>query len=664
MKKLLLMLVAVVMMLATVRIPSYAANTDGLVISGGKVTAKAGDTVEVPLVIEKNSGFAGLNLYFTYPSELTFVSITNSVTALTMTSDATTVWDGAANYTGTGNLAILKFAVSGNAEYKEYSVGVHFIEAFDLLGNDVTTAVSAGSIEVVCPSSDTNGNHVDADGDWESDEVYHFRTCGCGTVFDSGKHSGGSATCKEKAKCETCGQEYGSLKSHVYTAKTIKAEALKTSGNCRDEAVYYYSCAACGLVEGDANHTFKGAKVATNHAGGTTIVNKADANHKTQTNGYTGDTKCLGCGQIIAYGQTIPADSHTPATVWSTDGTYHWKECIVSGCGTMIDGTKKAHYSNKAANKATCQKAAVCDECGVTYGTVVPHDWETTYTKDATGHWYTCKTSGCTEKNGFAAHTPDHQGSATEEYAIKCTACQYEIEAQLAHTHVYDKEVVKDAYRASKATCDKAATYYKSCKCGAAHSSKTFSYGNPVGHKWDDATCTAPKTCSVCHTTEGTVLGHSEGTEWKSDRTGHWHICARTGCGAIIDSSKTAHIPDRIEPTKTDDVKCTECGYVIATLKSSSSSHHHDHGTEWLYNSDEHWHQCKCGATAFIDSHVDADKDGKCDTCGYGENDSKTVTTSAAPTTGDNSMIWLWLVFMAASAVGVVMMRVKFRKLD
>ncbi|MBQ9860546.1 MAG: hypothetical protein IJO76_07745, partial [Clostridia bacterium] len=34
--------------------------------------------------------------------------------------------------------------------------------------------------------------------------------------------------------------------------------------------------------------------------------------------------------------------------------------------------------------------------------------------------------------------------------------------------------------------------------------------GEALGHEWDDATCTAPKTCSVCGATEGEALGH----EW------------------------------------------------------------------------------------------------------------------------------------------------------
>ena len=51
----------------------------------------------------------------------------------------------------------------------------------------------------------------------------------------------------------------------------------------------------------------------------------------------------------------------------------------------------------------------------------------------------------------------------------------------------------------SDATC----TSPKTCSvCGKTE-------GNALGHSWSDATCTAPKTCSVCGATEGSALGHS-----------------------------------------------------------------------------------------------------------------------------------------------------------
>ena len=444
----------------------------------------------------------------------------------------------------------------------------------------------------------------------------------------SRQHTGGTATCTVQAVCTVCGNSYGNLAAHSYSATEKKTEALKIEGNCRDKAVYYYSCSACGKVENNDSHTFLGDKVATAHVGGTSLVNQAEANHKTQTDGYTGDTKCLGCGEIIGYGENIPAGSHTPANVWSNDGEYHWKECTVVGCGIVIDGSKAAH-SSTGDNVATCQKKAVCDVCNVSYGDFADHDWNTTaWEKDVTGHWHKCNTAGCTEKNDFAGHTPDHQGGATEEYGIKCTACQYEIEAQLGHTHVFDKEIAAEQYLASKANCTDPAKYYKSCRCGEK-GTETFASGE--------------------------VLGHTEGNEWKSDAENHWHLCSVAGCGVIIDNSKAAHTPDRDAATETDSIKCSVCGYVI----TPALGHTHAHATEWKSDKDNHWNECACGDKANTATHSDANKDGKCDICEYNVG---LPADPSNPQTGDNSMLSLWIILLCVSALGIIATTVLSKK--
>ena len=389
-----------------------------------------------------------------------------------------------------------------------------------------------------------------------------------------------TSTCKEQgweaySKCNDCGQlfdkdgneiseiPYLSLADHKYTANEKKPEALKTAGTCKDKAIYLRSCEVCGKVApSEAWGTFYGDTDPNNHAGGTTTVNASEPDHKNQVDGYTGDTKCLGCKEIIAYGTSIPAGAHTPSSTWNSNETHHWKECTTMGCGVVIDGSK-AEHSSTGANVATCQHKAVCDVCNVEYGALASHNPASGWTSDASGHWHACQTANCTEKCDFAAHTPDHTGHATEEYAIKCTECDYVIEAQLGHTHVFDKEVATDAYKASDATCTAKATYYKSCACGEK-GTETFEYGELAEHNWTPATCTAPKTCSVCQATEGEPNGHTEGTDWKNDANYHWHICSVDGCGAVIESSKAAHTPDREAATETEPVKCAVCDYEIA----------------------------------------------------------------------------------------------------
>ena len=200
---------------------------------------------------------------------------------------------------------------------------------------------------------------------------------------------------------------------------------------------------------------------------------------------------------------------------------------------------------------------------------------------------------------------------------------------------------------------------------------------------------------------------HKYGTEWKYDETNHWHECE---CGNKADI--TAHnfkwIVDRKATTAEKGSKheeCTVCGYKKAAVDIPKiDSHNHDYGTEWKYDSTNHWHECEDGEKADITAHnfkwiVDkeattAEKGSKheeCTVCGYkktavdipaigfgsssdDEANKPTNTVSsesssadqlnntantASPKTGNTGNIILWIallfvsggVFIAATAV-------------
>ncbi|MBD5091975.1 MAG: hypothetical protein HDT36_01155, partial [Clostridiales bacterium] len=84
-------------------------------------------------------------------------------------------------------------------------------------------------------------------GEWKSENNgSHVRYC-----MVNSKHSetracvGGTATCIDKAVCELCGEEYGSLGKHVYNQKIIDDNYLIAEATCQTPAKYYYSC-ICG----------------------------------------------------------------------------------------------------------------------------------------------------------------------------------------------------------------------------------------------------------------------------------------------------------------------------------------------------------------------------------------------------------------------------------
>lgn len=126
---------------------------------------------------------------------------------------------------------------------------------------------------------------------------------------------------------------------------------------------------------------------------------------------------------------------------------------------------------------------------------------------------------------------------------------------------------------------------------------------------------------------------HKYGTEWKYDETNHWHECE---CGNKADI--TAHTFKQIidkEATATEKgskhEECTVCGYKKATVDIPKiDSHNHDYGTEWKYDSTNHWHECEDGEKADITAHnfkwiIDKEatatekdsKHEKCTVCGY-----------------------------------------------
>lgn len=126
---------------------------------------------------------------------------------------------------------------------------------------------------------------------------------------------------------------------------------------------------------------------------------------------------------------------------------------------------------------------------------------------------------------------------------------------------------------------------------------------------------------------------HKYGTEWKYDETNHWHECE---CGNKADI--TAHnfkwIVDRKATTTEKGSKheeCTVCGYKKAAVDIPKiDSHNHNYGTEWKYDSTNHWHECECGNKADITAHtfkqiIDKEatatekgsKHEECTVCGY-----------------------------------------------
>lgn len=328
----------------------------------------------------------------------------------------------------------------------------------------------------------------------------------------------------------------------------------------------------------------------------------------------------------------------------------------IKGAHTHVFDQKNtdAKYLASAASctaKATYYYSCTCGEKGTATfesGETLPHTASTVWSKDETNHWHVCTV--CNVEMDKAAHTPDHEGGATETYPIKCTECGYVIEAQLDHTHSFTQEVAEAKYLKSAAGCDAPAVYYKSCTCGEASTTETFQYGTALGHSYT-AEKVAPqyeetpagcetdavyfKSCARCgakgtetFTVANSALGHKGGA-WQSDETGHWKVCERVNCGKWFNEG--TH--DGGKATCQAKAACTTCGAAYGELGA------HDMDTKWVSNSTQHFHKCLTKGCDYIEDAADhsggkatCKEKAKCDVCAaeYGNLGAHTLTKTAA----------------------------------
>ncbi len=183
-------------------------------------------------------------------------------------------------------------------------------------------------------------------GEWVSNgDGTHTRVCANDSTHTETKAChGGKATCTAKAICEVCGKAYGEMKPHSYTNKK-SPEYLKSAATCTAKAVYYTSCADCGLSS-------KG----------------------------TADEATFEYGNALGhkYGEWVSNGDGTHSRVCANDSTH-------------IE-TKNCH-----GGKATCTAKAICEVCGKAYGEMTAH----TFTAKSAVSRYLKKAATCTEKSEY-----------------------------------------------------------------------------------------------------------------------------------------------------------------------------------------------------------------------------------------------------------------------
>ena len=218
--------------------------------------------------------------------------------------------------------------------------------------------------------------------DWTSDATHHWHECAndnCDVTDNSGKdgyaeHSGGTATCTQKAKCKVCGAEYGNALGHDFIVRQY------------DNDNHWMKCSRCDEIENKSSHTWDSGTI-------TTAPTCTKAGEKTYS--------CTKCDATKI--EPIPATGHSWKSDWTSDATHHWHECANDNCD-VTDNSGKDGYAEHSGGTATCTEKAVCTHCGQSYGETDPanHTGTEQWTQTATTHekkWSCCGTVNIPSEN-------------------------------------------------------------------------------------------------------------------------------------------------------------------------------------------------------------------------------------------------------------------------
>ena len=463
------------------------------------------------------------------------------------------------------------------------------------------------------------------------DAQYHVQKCKYCASTNSAyfEHTGGTATCTEKAVCSDCMQAYGTTNenAHSGTLDWIKtATTHQKKYTCCGDAVVAEeahewnngTCSECGYV---CLHTSV-AVTKKDGQGATCTVDGWKDYYQCACGKYFADearttpisdleTWKANDGKILAkheYGNLIPEESAVHTQTELKAGMKAHYKCSV--CQSYFDENKNP----------TTENALIIAKPEHSYG-----DW----VKDNEKHWKACS---CGLKSSENTHQYDDNSD------MICNDCGWDRTVQHTCGNATKQNGQgatctvngwKDYYKCScgklytEAACTNEITSFEEWKNGDGKIAAGHSYGDLIAKV--DATCSATGMqahfeCSVCHTlfdadkavkTENELTiaidanAHTYGV-WTSNGDGtHTRVCTLNA-----EHKENGNCAGGTA-TCTEKAVCATCDTAYGNTAA------HSHGSEWKTDANEHWNECACGDKANKAAHTDSNNDGKCDTCEY-----------------------------------------------
>ena len=224
-----------------------------------------------------------------------------------------------------------------------------------------TATCTSGKTCTVCGGSSEPLGHDWSTWTQNSDEKTHTRICKRDASHtETNNCTGGTATCTAKAVCTVCGGEYGEMAAHSFTAEKAEAQYLKSAATCTEKAIYYKSCAVCGLSsEGTADEATFFSGNALDHNWGAWTSNEDGTHTRTCTvDGCSAGTQTENC---------IDANKDHKCDICD----YIISECADDNKDHKCDYCGKK-LTEHTGGKATCKDKAKCEVCGAEYGELDP----------------------------------------------------------------------------------------------------------------------------------------------------------------------------------------------------------------------------------------------------------------------------------------------------
>ena len=406
---------------------------------------------------------------------------------------------------------------------------------------------------------------------------------------------------------------------HEYSDWTITKES-----SCEEEGEKTRTCPKCNYID-----------IKTIRASHTAVQLPSEPATCTAT-GLTQGSCCSVCGKTIVSQQTVPMLGHDYANVVTepTCEAQGYTTFTCKRCSYSYKDYSEAlgHNYEAVVTEPTCMGQGytthTCSNCGDsykdTYTDELSHEW---------GEWYVIDTGSCVteykerhdcnncnvyEIISSGPQLNVHNYSSTIETVeatcnkgkydkMTCVDCGHVKEIMLSDalghdyaTVVTEPTCIGQGY--TTFTCKRCSYSYKDYSEALGHNYETVvteptctaqgytthtcsrcrdsykdTYTDALGHTWQDATCTTPKTCTVCNATEGKALGHTEVID-----AGRSSTCILPGitegshcsvCNTVIKEQELLPLAEHNYVAVVTNPTCETSGYTTNTCSGCGGSY-------------------------------------------------------------------------------------------